>query len=401
MNKHIFCVFIFLVIVSLLILYYKKVRENYEFFDITPADQATYAAAIENAVETATENVIAAVNENTNPVNVKKSFLIYGDRFYMVDTDGKIYCKYISGGNWFQLCENYKPSQYISSSLKDITITKENNILYIYAIFGNGVCKKEVENSEDSWEYLSTINSIGTVTQISSNESYLIFNIPTVPDEESEVSKSGVYIYNLNGNSAPIQIDQSTNYISLRLNPYANNNYFYGLYKDSSDDDVLPIKKSFDESATPEEDDYDDSFEFGEITFVDLFVTNNFLYGLGNNKYVYRKSIKIDMVGNESYTWNKVTSMIPSGSALNNKKKISVYNGYIYCLINESIKKHRINGYSWISIDNSNYENQYYTLPPVKIIKTIHNRTDSNVDQRVLNMTPMGDFSFADTYKKN
>ena len=74
MNKHIFCVFIFLVIVSLLILYYKKVRENYEFFDITPADQATYAAAIENAVETATENVIAAVNENTNPVNVKKAF---------------------------------------------------------------------------------------------------------------------------------------------------------------------------------------------------------------------------------------------------------------------------------------------------------------------------------------
>ena len=82
----------------------------------------------------------------------------------MVDTDGKIYCKYISGGSWFQLCENYKPSQYISSSLKDITITKENNILYIYAIFGNGVCKKEVENSEDSWEYLSTINSIGNDT---------------------------------------------------------------------------------------------------------------------------------------------------------------------------------------------------------------------------------------------
>ena len=63
-------------------------------------------------------------------------------------------------------------------------------------------------------------------------------------------------------------------------------------------------------------------------------------------------------------------------------------------------KKHRINGYSWISIDNSNYENQYYTVPPVKIIKTIHDRTDSNVDQRVLNMTPMGDFSLLIHIKK-
>lgn len=401
MNKHIFCIFIFLVIVSLLILYFKKVKENYEFFDITPADQATYAAAIENAVETATESVISAVNENTNPGNVKKGFLIYEDRFYMINNDGRIYCKYISGGSWFKLCENYQPSQYISSSLKDITITKENKILYIYAIFGNGVCKKEVENPEDSWEYLYNINSIGTITQISSNNNYLIFNVPSIPDDDdSDVSEAGVYIYNLSGDSDPIQIDQSTNYISLRLNPYASNDYFYGLYKDSSDD-IIPIKKSLDEDTTADEDNYDDSFEFGEITFVDLFVTNNFLYGLGNDKYVYRKSIKIDLVGNESYTWNKVTSAISSGSPLNNKKKISVYNGYIYCLFNENIQKHQINGYSWVNIDNSSYENQYYTIPPAKIIKKIHKETDNNVDKMVLDMIPMGKFSFADTYSKN
>lgn len=401
MNKYIFCIFIFLIIISLLILYFRKVKESYEFFDITPADQAKYAAAIAAATTSAVEAVTGGSTSATTTTTIQPSFLIYEDRFYMIKTDGKIYCKYISGGDWFQLCNNYESSEYVSTKLKDITVTKENNVLYIYALFGNSVCKKQVEDISDPWDYLSDLNSLGNISQISSNQNNLIFYVPSTSDDDSETN-TGIYMYDLGSDSSPIKIDSSINYVSLRLNSYSTDNFLYGLFV-NVDGDVIPVKKTLEESTGEEEgeDDFDDSFDFGEMEFVDLFVTNTFLYGLAKDKYVYRKSIKSDIVGNESYSWDKVTSILPSNSIMNNKKKISVYNGYIYCLDDQTIKKHRIYGYSWIDIDNFEYENQYYTIPPSKMIQNIHRKTDKNMDPQVLNMIPMGDFSFSDAYSKS
>ena len=219
-------------------------------------------------------------------------------------------------------------------------------------------------------------------------------NVPSV-DEESETEDIGVFIYNIDSDDgSPTQIDQSISYVNLRVNPYSTEDYLYGLYRDN-DGDIIPVKKSFSE-ATGEDEDYDDSFEFGEITFVDLFVTDNFVYGLGNDKYVYQKSIKIDVVGNESYTWSKVTTALSSKNSLINNinKKISIYNGYIYCFDNETIKKHRINGYSWIDIDDFIFENQYYSAPPVTMLEKIHTETDKNMVSNVRNTIPMGPFSY-------
>lgn len=401
MNKYIFCIFIFLVIVSLLILFFRKINIKFESFHIpnSAETRAAAEAAVSAAVATAYENPPGSDPENSDspPPPRKKSFLIYEDRYYLINSDNQLYCKYISGGKWFKLCENYDPNtSFVANTPKDLTVLRDsNNKLYIYVLFGNFICRKLVDDLDDTWENMTQLN-IGIINQITSNKNYLIMNVPSSSDDdETESEEVGVFIFNINSDDTnPTQIDQSISYVNLRVNPYSTEEYLYGLYRDN-DGDIIPVKKSFSE-ASGEDEDYDDSFEFGEITFVDLFITDNFVYGLGDNKYVYQKSIKVDVVGNESYTWSKVTTALSSKNSLINNvnKKISVYNGYIYCFDNEVIKKHRINGYSWIDVDNFVFENQYYTSPPLETINQIHINTDSNMVSNVQSKTPMDDFSY-------
>lgn len=407
MNKYIFCIFIFLVIISLLILYFRKIDIKFESFHIpnSAETRAAAEAAFEGALESAYESPPGSdpADTDSTPPPPKQSFLIYEDRYYLINTDYQIYCRYISGGKWFKLCENYEANTtFVSTNPKDLTILRDsNNNLYIYVLFGNFICRKLVDDLEDTWENMTQLN-IGIINQITSNKNYLIMNVPSV-DEESETEDIGVFIYNIDSDDgSPTQIDQSISYVNLRVNPYSTEDYLYGLYRDN-DGDIIPVKKSFSE-ATGEDEDYDDSFEFGEITFVDLFVTDNFVYGLGDDKYVYQKSIKVDVVGNESYTWSKVTTALSSKNSLINNinKKISIYNGYIYCFDNDTIKKHRINGYSWIDIDDFIFENQYYSTPPVTMLEKIHSETDKNMVSNVRNTIPMGPFSYENKkVKKN
>ena len=403
MNKYIFCIFIFLVVISLLVIYFSKIDIKFESFHIPSSDETKAAAeaAIATAVATVYENPPGSDLDTTAPPRPRKrNFIIYEDRFYLINTDSQIYCRYISGGNWFKLCENYDSNTtFVSNIPKDLTVLRDSdNKLYIYVLFGNFICRKLVDDLDDTWENLTQLN-IGIINQITSNKNYLIMNVPSSSSEEdTETEEVGVFIFNINSDDEnPTQIDQSISYVNLRVNPYSTEEYLYGLYRDN-DGDIIPVKKSFSE-ASGEDEDYDDSFEFGEITFVDLFVTDNFVYGLADDKYVYRKSIRVDVIGNESYTWSKVTTALSSKNSLINNvnKKISVYNGYIYCLDNEIIKKHRISGYSWINIDNFEFENQYYSTPPSDILEQVHTDTDSNMTSNVQSVIPMKDFNYYNT----
>lgn len=393
MNKYIFCVFIFLVIIALLIVYFRKVTINFELFkcyNLTDDDKQKLQDSLNDAVEQTVKTLGDNINENKSSTKVtRKSFIMFEDRFYLISIDRKIFCKYISGGDWFRLCDNYQASDYASTPLKDLTVLRDSsNKLYIYALFGNFICRKLVDDSDDTWEYLSELG-LGNINQITSNKDTLLINVLNETDTDEESNPIGIYSYTIsNGNLT--QITPNTNYINIRINPYSSESFFYGLFKEDNGD-IIAVKKSFEG-----DDDYDDSFDFGEVTFVDLCVSNNFLYGLGDDKYVYRKSIRIDVVGNESYSWNKVTTALDSSASLksNIKKKISIYKGYIYCLDNETVKKHQINGYSWISINDFKFDNQYYSYPPAKVLERVHKDTDTNMDPDLKDFIPMKRFSF-------
>ena len=396
MNQYVFCIFILLVIIGLIVIYLRKKTVPFELFVCSPEQQQEMTKALGEATLTVISQTSDNQQDNNGerPKPARKSFIMYEDRYYLINTKRKIFCKYISGGDWFQLCDNYRPTDYVSTSLKDLTVMRDTSKkLYIYGLFGNYICRKLIDDSSDDWEYMTDLG-LGLINQISSNKNSLLINILNSDDSEpDEEVPQGIYLYTIENNNL-VQITDNTNYINIRVNPYSNDNFFYGLYKQENGD-IIPVKRTFD-SQSEEEDDYDDSFDFGEITFVDLCVTNNFLYGLGNDKYVYRKSIVVDMVGNESYSWNKVTTALSSNASLKNNinKKINVYNGYIYCLDNETVKKHRINGYSWIDVNDFDFENQYFTNSPTNILKRIHNDTDPNMDREVKYFIPMKPFKF-------
>lgn len=416
---------------------------------------------------------------SNNPHANVNSFIIYHDSIYKIGKDKKIYQKFLNGGDWFLLCENYNPGGLFIFPLRDITIIKDKGQLYIYALYGTDLCKRSISDKNSFWYRQTDIDSFGSVNQLTNNRDTLFFLVGQTdntyliskedPEEEIEdkqglfgLSNSGVYYRSLTNPSTTIlneevgpfkdsperamrtytglvsSVDQcsencksfryfgiqkqnelksqesqcfcdnnlafsqrygtsqcgkmggylcnfiydrrvtdiqnfviSNNYRLVRHNIYSRSNSFYGLYEEDSE--IIVVKKNENEST----DDYDERFEFS-VQFVDLFLTNNYLYGMGIDGFIYRKAILIDFFGTESKTWSRVTTRLPSTNSLklDDNKKLSVYNNFVYALDNNIIKKHFIMGYEWISIDDNTYVNRYYTESPEKTINRIHQKTD-------------------------
>ena len=183
----------------------------------------------------------------------------------------------------------------------------------------------------------------------------------------------------------------SNNFKLIRFNNESDNDEFYGLYQEDSK--VIVVKKNSlkVDPSTP----YDDKFLFGgdDFQFLDLYLTNNYLYGLGIDGFIYRKLISVDVFGKESIVWNKVTSRCPNyTSFLKNiseyTKRITIINNFVFCIDGQVVKKHYLeNGYEWINIDNINYANNYYPTAPAKMIQSINERTTKNrsiVNQEII-----------------
>lgn len=179
----------------------------------------------------------------------------------------------------------------------------------------------------------------------------------------------------------------SSNYYLIRFNNYDDKDEFYGLYKE--DARVIVVKKNSlrIDSSTP----YDNKFLFGDddFQFLDLFITQNYLYGLGSDGFIYRKLILTDVFGIESIVWNKITSRCPNYTKLlkdNNRysKKMTIINNFIFCFDGEKIRKHYLDiGYQWVNINNIDYINNFYPTSPYKIIQQIHEKT--NTKKSILN----------------
>lgn len=174
----------------------------------------------------------------------------------------------------------------------------------------------------------------------------------------------------------------SNNFKLIRFNNESDNDEFYGLYQEDSK--VIVVKKNSlrADPSTP----YDNKFLFGndDFQFLDLYLTNNYLYGLGSDGFIYRKLISSDVFGIESIVWNKVTSRCLNYTKLlknisDYPKRITVLNNFVFCNDGEIIKKHCLdNGYEWINIYNINYINNYYPIAPKKMIKNIYEGTINN-----------------------
>ena len=417
--------------------------------------------------------------------NTINSFLIYKNSIYKIGVDKKLYQKFLNGGNWFLLTENYNPSNYVKYILRDFTIIEENNKLYIYALFGNDLVKKDLSDNNSSWVKQKDIKSFSKVITITNTKDKLFFTVESSEDdlielqyisneeEEQEeesggamidteslfsLSNPGIYyksltepvlsvinnfmgtfkdepnrafrtmtgnvnsvdlcsescksfkyfgLQNWNGKESTCFCDNNLNSIQkygetecgklggpwcnavynrqvtdiqnyllsdkyklIRVNTYSKSDIFYGLYLENSE--ISVVKKSIIENNNP----YDDKFEFS-VQFVDLFLTNSFLYGLGKDGNVYRKSIQVNFFGEESRSWYKVTTHLIYLSSLkiDEKKKLSVYDNFVYALDKNVIRKHYIMGYEWLSIDNNDYVDQYYTKNPNNLIKQINSKT--------------------------
>ena len=407
MRKYLFIALISIIIISLLVIYFFKIRNDLEAF-LPVSQHETERAFTSDSIQSAITTIVDAVESSSSGVSSEEStgtntFIIYIDRYYKIDKEASsdelvTYSRYIQGGEWFKLCDNYN-SGSITNTLKDITVHKNNDgLIYIYAIYGNiygsnKICRRSVDDYEDTWEHLTLFDTIDKPTQIYSSSNYLLVNANEPSDSSDDNSDNfGVFSYNFESEQLQ-QISLSTNYLCIRVNLYLSREVFYGIFEE--EDNQLTVKRAIDEDKD-EELEYDDSFDF-DITFVDLYETSYFIYGLGNDSYIYRKSTKINVLGNESSSWYKVSSKIPSTYSDNDigeSKKLSVYGGYIYCLISDKIMKHRINGYTWVDINNFNFENQYHGNPPSIIINRINDSTRKNIDPDVNNLSPLGDFKF-------
>ncbi len=469
----------------------KKYIENQISNQVVSTMNKALATYRETALETARmktnpdENNEMNQTDHSNNIN---SFIIYKSSIYKIGNDKRIYQRFLSGGEWFVLTDNYNPNPFVRFNLRDFTILELNNRLYVYALFGTDLCKKDLSDSKSAWIKQRDVQSFSGVINITNNRDKLFFLVEPSNDgfieleylneeeEEEEqnqggnqidkdalfsLSTSGIYFKSLtspvmtvmnnpvgtfkdesnrafrtytgsansidqcsencksfryfglqdwNGKESACFCDNnlafiqrygettcgklggpwcnavynrqvtdiqnyllSDKYLLIRLNNYSKSTEFYGLYM--HDSEIIVVKKTNIESS----DAFDDKFEFS-VEFVDLFVTIYFLYGLAKDGHVYRKSNQVNFFGEESKSWFKVTSQLVSTSTLkiDERKKLSVYNGFIYAIDNTSIRKHFIMGYEWVSIDNHDYVDQYYTTNPQTLINKINKSTSMN-----------------------
>lgn len=467
----------------------KKYIENQISTQVVSTMNKALATYRETALETARikTNPDQIIDQTDHSSNIN-SFLIYKDSIYKIGNDKRIYQRFISGGDWFVLTENYNPNPFVKFNLRDFTILELNNRLFVYALFGTDLCKKDLSDSKSSWIKQKDVQSFSGVINITNNRNKLFFLVEpsndgfidieylNEEDEEEEenmggkqiddealfsLSNSGIYykslispvitvmnvpigtfkdesnrafrtftgevnsvdqcsencksfkyfgLQNWNGkksdcfcgnNLASIKrygettcgklggpwcnavynrqvtdiqnLLLSEKYLLIRLNTYSKSTDFYGLYM--HDSEIVVVKKSNLDSN----DSFDDKFEFS-VEFVDLFITNSFLYGLAKDGHVYRKSTQVNFFGEESKSWFKVTTRLTSTSTLkiDERKKLSIHNGFVYAIDNTTIRKHFIMGYEWVSIDYHNYIDQYYTTNPQTLIKKINQKTEMN-----------------------
>lgn len=481
--------------------------ENYS--TIKTDVKATTKTVIDNQVNNTLDKILDAQKEAERPVDYSyedndpiyfaKSFVIYQNSIYKIGRNGNIYRKYLNGGNWFKLTDKYTFGGFSLHSLKDITLiteTTKNKLnenesvdeIYIYALYGNYLCKKPVDRPDEEWLLVRNFNDLGTVIRITNNKTHIIYNIDTEYNENNlnevdyvgykgrqGITMSGIYskIATTNdetsnentviqNNNVGSYVDMPSNramnmymgnvisvadcsskcntykyfgvqgwdgnfskcfcsnslylaqkygasdvscgrmgsincnsvyerkildvsvylysqkYKLICANNYSDSTEIYGLYDD--EDSTIVVKKANKNVYQTKDDlvnndEYDDVFDT-QIDFVDLFLTDDYLYGLGMDGFVYRKSTNRDVVGDESIIWLKVTTNISSTERLklSSNKKLSVHNGYIYVLFNNMIKKQKIMGHEWVSIDEHNTNNKYYTQSPKKIINTLNKK---------------------------
>lgn len=382
-SKYVFIFFI--TIILILTLFYLYSPYKIESFSDNCATQSqleeiqnTILQQAQNATADTSDAMINNMNQQklgtttTTEDNISIiQFIIYEDRIYGISNTNKLYCRYINGGKWFILYSNY---DQISSILKDIFVIRYNNDLIIYALFNNLVYKKLVDNYKKDWEVLDGLKGLRNIKEITGNNEYLLLYSPKIDDTDN--SEEGVFRLKYSDSSLE-PINDNSKFTSIRTNVYRQDNVWYSLYNQSNTN-IFTIKSKYEDDL-----EYNDSFEF-DITFKDLFVTNDFIYGYGKDKYIYRKSIVSDLSGKEMSTWSKVSSKINITSVDRNNggKKLSIYNGYIYCLISNEIKKHKIQGYKWLDINDVEYEKQFYKEDPQKVLDNIH--SNLNIDNTIL-----------------
>lgn len=344
------------------------------------------------------------------------SFIIFEDRIYAIGTNNSIkniYCSYLNSQKWFKLVDNPDNGPLSTSVLLDIVVLRNSsNILLLIALYDKNLLY--IKNIEDNDSTFTSINFgetriEGSITQIITTQNLIFLNIKSqddslVENEDDDILNSGIYSFNITTKEID-SITFSSSYSKICTNQYKNMNVLYGLFllddnpfnktnicvkKNIEIEDNIDGVSSSSSSINQEETEYDKSFLF-EKDFIDLFITDNYLYGLTNNsdKYIYRKSINVDIVGTESFLWYKVSSMVDSFLEQTNtngiqNKLISVYDGYIYCIINKKIKKQKINGFEWINYNNKDNENQYYPLSSKTIIDKINNNID-NIENNIEN----------------
>lgn len=345
-------IFIFFISILLFICIVYLISPSYESFSSSCLSSEEVENIVVDAATNATINVVNALSDDgylsaneqslsNNTTTLKfTQFIIYEDRFYAISKDNKLYSKYMYGDNWFILYSNYDKISIIN----DIFVIRYKNNLYIYALFGTLLCRKLVDNYEESWIILND----NDIKEITGNKKNLILNN----------SEEGLLNFNYSTSSIT-DLKDNSNYTSIRMNPYNEDDFWYSLFTD--DKDILVVKSYKAEGKE------DDIFDF-EVKFIDIFISNNYVYGYGSDHYIYRKSIS-----ENSFSWHKISSRIYGLiNTDKGKKKMSIHDNYIYCLINNQIKKHKINGYAWLDINDLEHENQYYSPEPSKILSQIH-----------------------------
>ena len=338
------------------------------------------------------------INNNANTENLDfSSFIIFEDKMYAIGSNNAIknlYCSYLNYDKWFKLVDNPSSSPLTPSVLLDIVILRSSNdTLFLIALYDKNLLYiKDLDDVDSNLSLIDfgDIEIKGSINQIISSENLLFMNIKRDADDDEEDKEeninSGIHSFNITTKEFD-EITFSTSYSKICINQYNNTNNLYGLFlleNNAFNKTNICVKKNINIGDDSNDDiEYNSTFLF-EKDFIDLFITDDYLYGLTNNKdkYIYRKSINKDIASSESFLWYKVSSIVNSfleqmnSNGIQNKI-ISIYDGYIYCIINKEIKKQKINGFEWISFHDKEKENQYYP----KSAKTIINKINTNINK--------------------